>query len=545
VGGGGYMVKLYTVKEMLDLEKEANASGMSYEMMMENAGKSLADEIEIAYSHEINKNILALVGPGNNGGDALVALDYLAANQWTGYAYFVKPRADNDPLVQRFITRGGQVIRAEGDPDFKNLSDLLNHCNIVVDGIFGTGIKLPLKGEVAKILAFCKNSLAGFEEKKHIVAVDCPSGIDCETGDVAEETIQADLTVTMAGIKSGMINTPATHYLGKLRIGNIGQLTNLIAYQQNNKYILLKEIIRGYLPERSVDAHKGTFGTALIIAGSINYTGAALLSGMAAYRSGAGLVTMAVPSPLHAALAGHFLEATWILLPDEMGVISKDAAKIITQSLSRATAILIGPGFGLEDPTKEFIQELLSSSNSSITGDMGFIHKTEPTQLDQISDKPIVMDADGLKLLSKIKNWSEALPPGSILTPHPGEMSVLTGLSTDQIQTNRVEVALEYSHKWGHIVVLKGAYTIIAAPDGRLAVVPIASSALARAGTGDVLAGLIVGLRAQGVNAFEAACAGAWIHATAGVLAAERLGNTASVIAGDVLSSVPAVISSL
>lgn len=539
------MVKLYTVKEMVDLENEANASGLSYGMMMENAGKCLADEIEIAYSHKSNRNILALVGSGNNGGDALVALDYLAADQWTGYAYFVKPRADDDPLVQRFIKSGGQVIKAEGDIDFKNLSDLLNQCNIIVDGVFGTGIKLPLKGEVAKILAFCKSSLAGFGEKKHIVAVDCPSGIDCESGAVAEETIQAEHTVTMAGIKSGMINSPATHYLGKLRIGNIGQLSNLIAFQQNKKYILSKDIIKGYLPERPVDAHKGTFGTALIIAGSLNYTGAALLSGMAAYRSGAGLVTMAVPSPLHAALAGQFPEATWILLPDEMGVISKDAARVVQQSLSRATAILIGPGFGLEDPTKEFIQELLSSSGHINSGDMGFIHKAGSSKIDQISDKPIVIDADGLKLLSKIINWSGVLPPGSILTPHPGEMSVLTGLSTDQIQTNRVEVALDFSRKWGHIVVLKGAYTIIASPDGRLAVVPIASSALARAGTGDVLAGLIVGLRAQGMNAFKAACAGAWIHANAGVLAAERIGNTASVIAGDVLSSVPAVISSL
>jgi NAD(P)H-hydrate epimerase len=147
--------------------------------------------------------------------------------------------------------------------------------------------------------------------------------------------------------------------------------------------------------------------------------------------------------------------------------------------------------------------------------------------------------------MSKITNWTELLAPPAILTPHPGEMSVLTGLSIEEIQENRLEIAEKFSKKWGHVIVLKGAFTVIAAPDGQIAVVPIATAALAKAGTGDVLAGLIVGLRAQGVNAFDAACAGAWIHATAGIMASKRLGNTASVMASDVLNAVPQVISDL
>ena len=163
----------------------------------------------------------------------------------------------------------------------------------------------------------------------------------------------------------------------------------------------------------------------------------------------------------------------------------------------------------------------------------------------EILKKPIIVDADGLNLMSKIHDWANLFSTPAILTPHPGEMSALTGLPTEEIQANRLEIAEEYSKKWGHIVVLKGAFTVIAAPDGQVAIVPIATAALARAGTGDVLAGLIVGLRAQGVEPFEAACAGAWIHATAGVLAAKKLGSTTSVIASDVLNAIPQVISEL
>jgi NAD(P)H-hydrate epimerase len=254
---------------------------------------------------------------------------------------------------------------------------------------------------------------------------------------------------------------------------------------------------------------------------------------------------MAVPAPLHESLSGQFPESTWVLLPHEIGVISADAARVIHQNINHATSVLIGPGIGLEETTREFLTKLFTKMGKGNTGDIGFI-RSEGTNIEEkIIQKPVIMDADGLKLISKIKNWSYLLPTPAVLTPHPGEMSVLTGLSTDEIQENRLEIATKYSQKWGHVVVLKGAFTVIASPDGQIAIVPIASPALARAGTGDVLAGLIVGLRAQGIEAFHAACAGAWIHATAGVLAAKRLGNTASVIASDVLNAIPQVISDL
>jgi NAD(P)H-hydrate epimerase len=177
---------------------------------------------------------------------------------------------------------------------------------------------------------------------------------------------------------------------------------------------------------------------------------------------------------------------------------------------------------------------------------MGFVRSTASSAAEEeVKLPPMVIDADGLKLLARLVDWQSKLPNQTILTPHPGEMAVISGLSKDEIQADRINIAARFAKEWGHILVLKGAFTIIADPDGKIAVIPVATPALARAGTGDVLAGLIVGLRAQGVDAFQAAMAGAWIHAQAGLLAAQQLGNTASVLAGDVLRAVPQVLSKL
>jgi NAD(P)H-hydrate epimerase len=257
---------------------------------------------------------------------------------------------------------------------------------------------------------------------------------------------------------------------------------------------------------------------------------------------------MAIPAALHGTLAGRFPEATWVLLPHEMGVISSSGAEVLAKNFERASALLIGPGFGTENSTKEFIENLLEGKYTAKKNAqrIGFVRQeTEKTEENNTKLPPLIFDADGLKLLAKISDWQKKIPAPAILTPHPGEMSVLTGLSKEEIQEDRQAIASKYAKEWGHVVVLKGAFTVIASPDGRMTVIPVASPALARAGTGDVLAGLIVGLRAQGLDAFEAAVAGAWIHAQAGLYAADDLGTTASVLAGDVLDSVSDVISDL
>lgn len=538
-------MKLVTVSQMQTLEKEADASGLTYAEMMENAGQGLAEVIlEMFDTDDMELEAVGLVGPGNNGGDTLVALSTLAAEGWKTRAYLVKRKKDD--LVKRFAEAGGELLT--GENAFEQLAEAIGTADILLDGVLGTGARLPLKKDMAELLSEVNDILDGLDEYPLVVAVDCPSGVDCDSGEVADETIAADLTVTMAAVKQGLLKLPAYEYVGDLEVVDISLPEDLPSLQGLNVEVAEADSVAALLPERPIDSHKGTFGTALIAAGSVNYTGAVILAGEAAYRAGAGLVTLAVPGPVHMALAGRIPEATWVLLPHEMGVISSAGAEVLAKNFERASALLIGPGFGTENTTREFIENIVEGRYSAKKTALriGFVHQeTETKEENNAKLPPVVIDADGLKLLAQIKDWHKQIPAPAILTPHPGEMSVLTELSKDEIQGNRLEIASRYAKEWGHVVVLKGAFTVIASPDGRAAVIPVASPALARAGTGDVLAGLIVGLRAQGLEAYEAAVAGAWIHAQAGLYAADDLGTDASVLAGDVLDSVSDVMSDL
>jgi len=540
-------MKLVTVAQMQTIEKEADRKGLSYVQMMETAGHGLAEEIEfLSYTEDDEREVLGLVGSGNNGGDTLVALAHLAAEGWRARAYLVRRKVEGDELVERLKKEGGEIILSESDDKFDILSAFVSSADVVVDGILGTGFKMPLKEEVARVLEAVNTTIAGLSWPPYVVAVDCPSGVDSDTGEAAEAAIPASQTVCMAAVKQGLLKFPAYELVGELRVVDIGLDDQSKTWKAINHFVADDEMVEEILPIRSADSHKGTFGTALIAAGSINYTGAPLLAGRAAYRAGAGLVQLAVPSPVQICIAGHFPEATWIMLPQETGVISENAASVLIKNSTRATALLIGPGFGTEDTTKAFIKNLLSGAENSskITGRIGFVQvDSKKSEAGSTHLPPLVVDADGLRLLAKIEDWPTRLPPETILTPHAGEMAALTGMEKEAIQADRINVALKYAAEWNQVVVLKGAFTVIAAPDGRATLIPIASSALAHAGTGDVLAGLIVGLRAQGVNAYDAAVAGAWIHAQAGLFAAEKLGSEASVLAGDVLDAVVEVLS--
>ncbi len=534
-------IKFVSVAEMIGIEKAAHASGLTYALMMENAGAGLAAILMEQFGFLDEDGVLGLVGSGNNGGDTLVALTYLRQDGWKASAYIVRPRPADDPLVERFLQAGGLVVSLEEDTHKVILADWLGTHGLLLDGILGTGIKLPLRGVIAELLAYVREWLEQSENPPYVVAVDCPSGVDCDRGSAAPETLSADLTVTMAAIKQGLLALPAYELAGGLELVGIGLDAGLPAWKNIRREVLTDVLVAGWLPERPLSAHKGTFGTALICAGSLNYTGAAYLAGRSAYLAGTGLVTLAVPAPLHAALAGFIPEATWLLLPHEMGVISKKAAQVILESLGKATALLVGPGFGLEETTREFLEQLLGAKQRSAEKrTFGFVQENSAGSSDSDGQAlpPLIVDADGLKLVSQIPDWSGKLPPGTILTPHPGEMAALTGMPIQAIQEDRIAVAEEHAQKWGVVVVLKGAFTVIAAPDGRTCVVPVATPALARAGTGDVLAGLITGLRAQGVPAYEAAAAGAWIHAQAGLSVERSLGSTASVVAGDLLTAI-------
>jgi len=518
-------MKFVTVEQMKKIEQEANQKGLSYEQMMENAGKNLGEIIEREYASQKNGGAVGLVGPGNNGGDTLVALSYLRDYGWRATAYLVKNRDLSDPLLERFIHKGGKVFNINQDEGLIKLKILLHENNIVLDGILGTGFHLPLRPDIANVLRIVKDTISEVFDPPFVIAVDCPSGIDCDSGDAADEVIPANLTVTMAAIKIGMLRIPAFNLCGRIELANIGDLEPLESWQKINRFVIDSEWVKQKLPPRPDDSHKGTFGTALIIAGSKNYIGAAFLAAKAAYLSGCGLVTLAAIDEVRHALAGQLPEVTWIPLPDKGGFVSEEGVYILQDYIPKANGLLIGPGFGIHNSTEKFLQKLFEEFKGHVSA--------------------LIIDADGLKLLARLPDWPKRLPPETILTPHPGEMSVLTQVNTNEIQMQRVFTAEHYANLWNQIIILKGAFSIIVEPHGRTAMNPVASSALAKAGTGDVLAGLITGLRAQGVNSFEAATIGVWIHAQAGLLAASKIGTARSVLSSDILKAISDVFQEL
>jgi NAD(P)H-hydrate epimerase len=538
--GEQHTMDLVSVSQMITVEREANKRGLGYDQMMMNAGAALAEVIQERYGHTQTRNILGLIGSGNNGGDTLIALSELIEKGWQVAAYLVKSRKKNDPLVLSIIENYGQVISIDEDASFNELRELIIKSDIVLDGILGTGFKLPLRKTVfAPLQVFSE-----FDILPEIVAVDCPSGVDCDTGKVAEETLHADLTVCMAAIKKGLLKFPAFGYVGEIVVVDIGLPKNLQEFKNIHTSVVDQDMVCTILPARPLDAHKGTFGTCMIVGGSTNFCGAVLLSTESAYRIGAGLVRAAIPGAIYDAIAGQVPECTWIVLPHSMGVINSDASAVIQENLNRVGVMLIGPGVGQEKETLDFLKDLLRFKETHTEkAAIGFSSQSKIVKKTKRLTQPtLVFDADALKLLPNIKNWYQMLKQIAVLTPHPGEMAELTGLTIDEVQKDREGVVKKFAAKWGHVVVLKGAVTIIASPDGKAAFIPIATPALASAGTGDVLSGMITGLIAQGMKVFDAAVAGAWLHARAGVAAAIKQGQTISVTASDVIDQIPFVL---
>jgi hydroxyethylthiazole kinase-like uncharacterized protein yjeF len=526
--------KIATVEEMREIEKAADASGLSYARMMQNAGQAVADVVAAAAGDLAGLHIIVLCGSGNNGGDGLVAGELLAAKGAELGIYLVLPRADDDPLMDPLRQRGAKIVKAADDPKGKSLRALLEKADVLIDAVLGTGTHLPLKADVASVLERAGGYLEAMAGRVFVVAIDCPSGLDCNSGELAEQALQADVTVTMGAAKRGLLRFPGAEAVGELIVADIGFTDKLKPLKAIGWELADGQMVREWIPSRTAGSHKGTFGRVMIVAGSINYPGAALMAGTAAYRVGVGLVTLGVVADVQRLIAGRLPEATWIILPQDTGVIGENAAEILFKELPHVQALLLGPGFGLDPSTGHFLAKLLSAEESDSRAHIGFVRQAAGAEGEAHRLPPCVIDADGLKILKGIPDWPSHLPPSSILTPHPGEMSVLTGLPISEIQDDREGIAARHAASWGHVVVLKGAFTVVAEPAGRLVVIPVATSALARAGTGDVLAGTIAGLRAQGVGAFEAAVLGCYLHGRAGEMAAEKLGNAASVMAGDV-----------
>ncbi len=564
------MIKIVTVEEMRAIEQEADASGLSFAQMMQNAGRALADHVLTHVESYPGMRITVLVGPGNNGGDALVAGKLIADESECEVAFYLyRPRDESDPNFAAVKEAGLFTADAEHDSRFRALKKLISTSDVIIDGILGIGLKLPVKGEMAKFLSTVNKAITAARRIESplryqtpaypiiggipaplVIAVDCPSGVDCDSGDADPVAIPANETVTFAAVKRGLVKFPGAGLTGRLHVADIGLPGKLPGRDRVSLEMPAGTDIRALLPELPPNANKGTFGRALIVAGSLNYTGAAAMAAKAAYRVGAGLVTVGAPQPIIPILAGHVPEATWLLLPHDLGVLAEDAANVLKDELENYSALLMGPGWGREETTRNFLMAMLNAeAQRQARRHIGFVPtstaspKTAENHTGHLP--PLIVDADGLNLLSEIENWWELLPAGTVLTPHPGEMARLTGLTVEEIQARRIELAAAYAAQWQCVVVLKGAHTVIAAPDGRQAVLPFVEPALATAGTGDVLAGALVGLRAQGLPPFEAALTAGYVHGLAGTYAAEDLATHRSITAYDVLTALPDAVSAV
>ncbi len=546
-------MKLVTAKEMRALEQRADASGNTFAIMMERAGRAVTDTLTarlVAQGPRQNR-VLVLVGPGNNGGDGLVcARNLFDMGAPVSLYVWRRGRKDSDEHLNSCIQRNIPVVLAENDAGFVALKDLLAHNDILVDALLGTGVSKPIEGTLKDLLAVVKAALnqtpeTGLEplvpflsRRGHplrVVAVDLPSGLNPDTGALDPATVTADLTVTFAFPKVGQLTPPGALAVGELVVADIGipaDWASDVAME-----VMTAKDVAARLPTRSRESNKGTFGKAMICAGSANYIGAAYLAGSAATHAGAGLVTLALARTIHPIIAAASHETTYVLLPDEDGALAPDAVEPLWNALADYDALLIGPGFGRKAQTIDFVRQVLGIQ--PVKRIEGIAHSGEEFRLAQL-----VIDADALYALSQSPGWWDHLAAhgnSAILTPHPGEMARLCGLKISEVEADRIGVAKKFAALWHQVIVLKGAYTVVAEPNGRATLIPFATPALATAGTGDVLAGTITALLAQRLEPFDAAAVGAYLHGLAGKIAEEEIGD-AGVVAGDLLPRLPVAI---
>lgn len=532
-------MKLVTAAEMKSAEDIANAHGLSYDAMMENAGRATAEAIDEQFGATARR-VLVLVGPGNNGGDGLVAARYLTDLGAAVSVYIWKRKnLDTDPNWHRLAAYRLPVVFGDDDPNGEQLKSFVENSAIVVDALLGTGVSRPIGGDLAALMTIVREAVDARRVSEFpalidpldppkqgeigpvVVAVDTPSGLYTDTGAVDPLTLPADMTVTFAAPKRGQVLFPGAAFVGHLIIADIEIAET--DFPADLPQLLTPVEVSEMIPPRPAWGHKGSFGKTMIVAGSLNFAGAPALAAQAAYRVGTGLVTVATPASVQPMVAAHVPETTFSPLPEKAGNIAADAMRILSEKLSGYSAVLVGPGLGQAAGTADFLTALL---------------KDFPAHL------PLVLDADALNLLAKIPNWWQLLPPETILTPHPGEMSRLTGKTVAELEAHRLEIVPEMARKWGAVVVYKGAFSVIANAGGALSVLPFANPALATAGSGDVLAGAIAGMLSQGILTIDAACAGAYLHGLAGELAREKFWS-AGVLASDLPPLLPLAVKEL
>jgi len=548
-------MKIVTAEQMRRMEQATDATGFSYDDMMEQAGQAAAQATRRLLQEHDRDSVLVLTGPGNNGGDGLVAARHLHEMGHAVTLYIWKRNVAGDANFAKVQDQGIPTLWAEEDNDLDHLREQIAQTDVVLDALLGTGVSRPIEGLLQGILTVLREQREAVpmdrpaiyypettarhpSARPLVVAVDMPSGLHTDDGLADPSTPFADLTVTFAFPKRGMFLPPGLEYVGRLAVADIGISAALA--KDVHLHLATDGAIWPLLPRRPQGAHKGTFGKALIVAGSANYPGAAALACASAMRVGAGLVTLAAAQPVSHIVASHVAEVTHLLLPHSMGSLVPDALPILRKAMPGYQSLLVGPGLGEEEKTEAFVHRLLGIEAARAQGHIGFVHRQEESAESEKSPAsiPLVIDADALNALAKVDGWWKSLPGEAVLTPHPGEMARLTGQDAHEIQQNRFDVAQDAAARWKQIVLLKGAHTIIAQPDGETWVLPFANPALATAGSGDVLGGAIAGLLAQGLSPVLAALAGAFIHGLAGEIVRNEMGD-AGPVAGDLVAALP------
>lgn len=500
--GAGVMRELdrYTIEEV----------GIPGIVLMELAGRGAADHIEVMARERGLGSALVVAGPGNNGGDGFVVARHLADRGLavavvllTQAAAVKGDAAATFAMLRRFPVR---VIEAPGGAP-EEMSEALPGAgpDLVIDAIFGTGLARPVEG----VFADAVDAINALPCPR--VALDIPTGVDADTGRILGRAVRADLTVTFGAAKIGHWSYPGRAMRGRLEVVPIG-IPRAAIDRASGAVLVGREEAAVAFPPRDPEGFKNRYGHVVVVGGVPGKAGAALLAANGAVRAGAGLVTIATHPESAARVEGRFPE-----LMVEAAIGGEGPAGALPLVLGGKSAVVAGPGLGTDPFATRAVEQVLACG------------------------LPAVLDADALNVIAARPETLAGLRADAVMTPHPGEAGRLLGRSTTEVQADRVSAVRELAARAGAVVVLKGAGTLIAAPDGRLAVNPTGSPALATAGSGDVLAGVIGALLARGVAAFEAACAACWVHGVAGEVAARRLGEH-SVGAPDVVEALAAAI---
>jgi ADP-dependent NAD(P)H-hydrate dehydratase / NAD(P)H-hydrate epimerase len=489
-------------------------------VLMENAGAQVARILWQEYPALEARRVAVLCGRGNNGGDGFVIARYLHTMGVSVSVFIMGEPGDihGDAGVHLDMLRrvGVAPEAVRTSESAQAVGTRLAEYDLLIDALLGTGLTTEVRGVFQLIIAAM--NAAG----RSIVAVDLPSGLSADVGTLLGEHVRADLTVTMALPKRGLLLYPAAEHVGRLVVVDIGFPTPVREPAAVRCHVLEAQAIAAQLQNRSADTHKGTYGHVLIVAGSPGKTGAGALASLAALRTGAGLVSFALPHALNAAMEAKLTEVMTIPLPEsEPGVLGGEAVKRLMEWLEGKSALILGPGLGTHPETMRCVHEVLRQLRI-----------------------PTVLDADGLNALAADPDSIGDIQAPVVLTPHPGELARLRRTTTAEIQADRLAAAQETAHAYKAVVVLKGAHTVIAEPEGTLYINLTGNPGMATAGSGDVLSGMIGALLGQGYTPSMAARIAVYTHGLAGDLAATALGER-SLLAGDLVETLPRALQEL